>query len=333
MTETALADAVDGVAAAEEFSGVVDVQGDGLRFARAYGLADRAHGLPNMLETQFAIASGTKGLTALTVVSLIEERMFELTTTARTFLGNDLPLIDDDVTIEQLLAHRSGIGDYYDEEVHPDPTAYVMPVPVHQLATTVQYVAVLDGHAPQFAPGERFKYSNSGYVVLALIAERASGVPFHALVRERVCRRAGMADTAFLRSDELPGRAALGYLWNERFRTNVLHLPVRGSGDGGLYSTIADLAALWRALFAGGIVSTERVREVTRPRSETGRRRYGLGFWLDRETSAVMLEGADAGVSFQSVHDPTRQLTWSVVSNTTGGAWPLVRLLTEYLAD
>ena len=66
-----------------------------------------------------------------------------------------------------------------------------------------------------------------------------------------------MADSVFLRSDELPGRAALGYLSPEPcLRTNVLHLPVRGSGDGGIYSTAADLSSFWQALFAGRIVST-----------------------------------------------------------------------------
>ena len=105
--------------------------------------------------------------------------------------------------------------------------------------------------------------------MLALIAERTSGIPFHELVRRRVCEPAGMQDTRFLRSDELPGRAALGYLTSDRAsRTNVFHLPVRGSGDGGIYSTAADISSLWRALFAGRIVSSEWVAEMVRPRSE-----------------------------------------------------------------
>ncbi len=87
-----------------------------------------------------------------------------------------------------------------------------MPVPVHELATTEDYLAVLGGHPAKFPPGERFAYCNSGYVVLALIAERTSGVPYHELVRQRVCERAGMRDTAFLRSDELPG-APLSDIW------------------------------------------------------------------------------------------------------------------------
>jgi hypothetical protein len=73
--------------------------------------------------------------------------------------------------VEHLLAHRSGIGDHLDEEdAERDVTDYVLPVPVHELVTTDQYLPVLDGRPAKFPPGERFAYSNSGYVVLALIA-------------------------------------------------------------------------------------------------------------------------------------------------------------------
>jgi CubicO group peptidase (beta-lactamase class C family) len=267
-------------------------------------------------------------LTALTVVGLIEDGLIELSTTARSMLGDDLPLIRDDVTIEHLLAHRSGIGDYLDEEADYDIADYVMPVPVHELATTEQYLAVLDGHETKFQPGEQFAYCNGGYVVLALIAERATGVPFHELVRERVCERARMVDTEFLRSDELPGRAALGYLTAYGSRTNVLHLPVRGSGDGGIYSTAADISSFWRAFFGGRVVPERWVAEMTRPHSE----RYGLGFWLDHSRDVVMLEGSDAGVSFRSAHHPGRGVTYTVISNTSEGAWPVARLLAERLS-
>jgi len=201
---------------------------------------------------------------------------------------------------------------------------------VHELATTEDYLAVLDGHASKFAPGERFAYCNAGYVVLALIAERASGVPFHELVEQRVCRRAGLTDTAFLRSDELPARTALGYVEVDgAWRTNVFHLPVRGSGDGGIYSTAADISSCWQAFFAGRIVSTAWVAEIVRPRSDVPEQsmRYGLGFWLHASTDAVILEGCDAGVSFRSVHDPGTQVTLTVISNTAGGAWPIARYL------
>lgn len=327
-----LEDALDLVADSTGFSGAVRIDRSGsIEFAKAYGLADRGHEIPNTIDTQFAVASGTKGLTALAVVSLIEDGSLDLETTARSVLGGDLPLVDDDVTIEQLLSHRSGIGDYLDEEAVSEITDYLMPVPVHELATTEQYLAVLDGHETVFPPGERFAYNNGGYVVLALIAERTSGVPFHELVRRRVCEPAGMDDTGFLRSDELPGRAAFGYLTVDGLRTNVFHLPVCGSGDGGIYSTAADISSLWGALFAGRIVSGDWVARMVRPRSDVPREsmHYGLGVWLHASSDVVELHGYDAGVSFRSTHDPASTTTYTVMSNTSEGTWPIESLFDE----
>ncbi len=330
-----LAGALDQVAAATGFSGVVRVDQDGrLVFAKAYGLAHRGRSIANSLDTRFGIASGTKGFTALVVASLVEEGRLDLATTARSVLGEDLRLIDDDVTVEHLLAHRSGIGDYLDEEAVESVTDYVLAVPVHQLVTTNDYLAVLDGHPQVCAPGERFAYNNGGFVVLALIAERVGGKPFHDLVRTRVCEPAGMCDTEFLRSDEPTGRMALGYLTDESLRTNVLHLPVRGSGDGGIYTTAADVAAFWKALYAGQIVPRDRVAEMVRPHSDVpaGSARYGLGFWLHPTSDSVVLEGSDAGVSFRTVHDEATAVTHSVLSNSTAGAWPVSRRLSELVS-
>ena len=329
-----LACSVEAAAAETAFSGVVRVDiGDAVEILRAYGMANRSSGTPVRVESQFGIASGAKGLTALTVVSLIEAGELALTTPARSVLGRDLPLVGDAVTVEHLLAHRSGIGDYLDEEADYEVTDYVLDVPVHELATTEQYLRVLDSRSAKFAPNEGFSYCNSGYVVLALIAQRATGTAFYDLVDQRVCAPAGMCDTAFLRSDELSGRAAVGYLDVDGLRTNALHLPVRGSGDGGIYSTAADIHALWAALFEGRIVSSEWVRQMVRPRSVVSkeRMRYGLGFWLHESKDVAMLEGFDAGVSFRSAHDPARRITYAVLSNTTRGAWPIARCLDRLL--
>jgi CubicO group peptidase (beta-lactamase class C family) len=328
-----LQEAIDAIAQDTGFSGVVRVdRSDGVELTRAYGLSDRAHAIANAVDTRCAIASGMKGLTALTVMSLIEDGTLDLTTTARSVLGGDLPLIDDGVTIEHLLAHRSGIGDYLDDD--RPVTDYVMPLSVHELATTEQYLAVLGGHATAFPPGERFAYCNGGYIVLALIAERTSGVEFHELVRQRVCRPAAMSHTEFLRSDELLGDAALGYLADDSARTNVFHLPVIGGGDGGIYSTTADLRAFWVAVFAGQVVPERRVAEMVRPRSDVPEeeKRYGLGFWLHGSSDVVMLEGYDAGVSFRTMHDPVSGASATVIANTSEGAWPFVELLEDQLA-
>ena len=158
---------LDAIAAETNFSGVVRVDdGDRIAVAKAYGFAHRGYAIANSVDTRFAVASGTKSLTALAIVSLIEDGSIECSTTARSVSEATFPLIGDDVTIEHLLSHRSGIGDYLDDDSDLDFADYLMPVPVHELATTEQYLAVLDGHPPKFAAGERFAYCNSGYVVL-----------------------------------------------------------------------------------------------------------------------------------------------------------------------
>ncbi len=330
-----LRQAVDDVALRTDFSGAIRVDDRSCtRLAAAYGLAHRAHGIANTVDTRFAIASGVKGLTALTVAGLIEQGLVELDTTARSVLGDDLPLIDDAVTVEHLLGHRSGIGDYVDEDDDGEITDYVLPVPVHQLTTTEEYLPVLGGHPQKFPPGERFSYCNSGFVVLAIIAERSGGAPFPDLMQRLVCGPAGMTNTGFLRSDELRADTAIGYLTATEPRTNVLHLPVVGSGDGGIYSTLADFHSFWPALFAGRIVPAGRVAGMVQPRSEAPEenpRRYGLGFWLRETGDAVYLEGYDAGVSFRSVHNPVSGMTHTVVSNWSNGAWPVTDVLGELL--
>ncbi|WP_370945569.1 serine hydrolase domain-containing protein [Amycolatopsis sp. cg5] len=309
----------------QDFSGVIRVDRDGETvLAKAYGFAHRGHGVANTVDTRFAIASGTKGLTAVTVLSLIAEGRLSLSTTARSVLGGDLPLIADDVTVEHLLSNRSGIGDYYDEEAEEEPVFNVA-----LLDTTESFVPVLDGYPTKFAAGTDFSYCNGGFVVLALIAERVSGVPFHDLVRTRVCEPAGMGDTEFLRSDELLGRMATGYVSEQR--SNLFDLPVRGNGDGGVYTTAADIHAFWAALFAGKLIPD--LAEVLRRRTPTtkhGGKGYALGFWRHRD-DIVMLEGGDPGVSFRSVHDPARGITHTVISNTFEGAWPPAKQLENKL--
>lgn len=324
-----LAESIRRVASETGFSGVVRFDdGDDALVCEAFGLTHRGFGLPNKVDTQFAIASGGKGFTALAVVSLIADGTLALDTTARSVLGPDLPLIADDVTIGHLLAHRSGIGDYLDEENEDlDPYDYVLGSPIHDLLTTEAFVAEVDGYPTKFAAGERFSYCNGGYIVLALIAERSSGVGYHDLVTERVLEPASMQDTGFLRADEPSGRMALGYLHLDGMRTNLLHLPIRGNGDGGIYTTASDMRTFWKAFIDGQIVPERWVSEMTRPHSEAPNEsaRYGLGFWLAETGPRVMLVGGDAGVSFTSTHDPSTGYGWTIISNTTGGAWPMVR--------
>jgi CubicO group peptidase (beta-lactamase class C family) len=334
---TTLQQSLDAIADGSEFSGVAQVlRGGEVLYERASGFADRAHGIPNTIETRFGIASGCKGFTALVVMSLVNDGVLDLDTTVRSVLGDELDQIDPGVTVAHLLSHTSGIGDYLDESIARDIADYTLTVPVHQLATTADYLAVLRGHPTKFPPGERFEYCNGGYVVLALLAEVAAQSSFFDLAARRVFEPAGMTATEYLRSDQLPGSAAIGYLpTDEGWRTNHFHLPIRGSGDGGCFSTLGDMARFWPALFGGKILPRPLVDEMVRPHNDVPEEnlRYGLGFWVRADRATVMLEGMDVGVSFRSAYDPASEVLYTVISNEAFGAWALVKELDRWVPE
>lgn len=321
-----LARALHHVADDGDFSGVLRVDdGDRIVLEVAYGLADRAHGIAATTSHRFGVASIAKGFTALVIGALIDDGELTLDTAIRPLLREDLPEIDDAVTIGQLLSHTSGIGDYLDEDAG-EITDHVLEVPVHTLADTEAFLPVLDGHPQVSAPGEEFAYNNAGFVLLALLAERLTDVPFSDFVHRRVFVPAGMTRSSYPRLDEPERDIAIGYLEGDGPRTNVLHLPVRGSGDGGAVTTVADLAAFWRALLAGRIVSAATLESLIAPLSvvEDEGMRYGRGFWRGLTSDRIILEGYDAGVSARTWHDPRSGITASVIANHSDGAWPVL---------
>lgn len=325
-----LFDALHAAAIDSEFSGVIRVdEGGALVDQGAYGWADRAHRVPVSVSQRFGVASISKGFTALVIGSLLDEGLLTLTDAVRPILGDDLPLIDQQVTIGHLLAHTSGIGDYLDENGEGEITDYVLPVPVHELESTAAFLPLLDGRPQVSAPGTVFAYNNSGFVVLAVIAERVAGSSFAELAGERVFRPAGMSDSDYLRTDELPGDVARGYLFDGGLRTNALHLPVRGSGDGGAFTTVEDLSSFWSALVDHQIVSSYTCETLLEPVSDVPAdgMRYGRGFWRGRHSSTILLEGYDAGVSGRTWYDPETHIAASVISNTSEGAWPVLRAI------
>lgn len=327
-------------AAAEEeeaaFSGVVVVRhGEAPVLELAMGMADRAHRRPMTLDTRLGIASGTKGFTALAAVSMIEAGLLDFYTPLVEVVGNALPHVDPAVTIEHLLGHTSGVGDYIDEDSMGDIDDHTVDVPVDRLEGPEDYLELLNRHPQVEPPGARFRYNNSGYVMLALAIERAgtertAGGTYHDEVRRRVFEPAAMTATDFLRSDRLPAEAALGYLTDGR--TNVFHLPVIGTGDGGAYTTGADMLHFWEALFSGRIVSLAMVNRMTAPPVDPGTN-YGLGFWLaPPDRSTVQLEGMDAGVSFQSGAEPTAGgLRYCLIANNSSDVWPLAEIIAQHL--
>lgn len=314
------------------FTGVVAVDvGDRRTLERCAGFLHRGLRVPMTADARIAIASGSKGFTALAVMRLVEDGRLALDQQVRELLGDDLPLIDDAVTVEHLLTHTSGIGDYLDEEADWEPSDHVLTLPVHTLTTAEAFLPMLDGHEPKSSPGERFAYCNGGYMVLAVLLERVTGETYHDVVRRLVLRPAGLERTGFLPLNALPADAAPGYVHDAGDLVNALHLPVLGNGDGGAFTTADDLHRFWLALLDGRIVSRGTLAAMTAPRHDVPaeRKRYGMGFWLHPTHEALILEGYDAGASFRSTHVVASQTTVSVLGNSSEGGWPLIGVLQD----
>ena len=185
-----------------------------------------------------------------------------------------------------------------------------MPVPVHALASTEQYLAVLDGHPTKFAPGERFADCNGGYVVLALIAERAGGTRSMSSCESASAGRPEWSTPSTCARTSFP--AALRSATSRSRRLADERAPPARAGQR-RRRDLHDGRRHQRAL-AGVLRRSHRLGELggemVRPHSDdAGGRRYGLGFWLHESTDVVLLVGSDTGVSFHTVHDPGTGLT------------------------
>lgn len=316
-------------ALALDFSGVVRVQRRGEVIVEfASGWSDRANRRLNKLESRFAVASGTKAFTALTIMSLVESGALTLDTTVRSVVAGDLAHVDEAVTIDHLVTHRSGVGDYLDEAAGGDIDDHVLgSLSAHTLERARDYLPLLNAHEQRSAPGQRFAYNNSGFVMLSLLIETTTG-SYHRAVRDRVFTPAAMNGAGFFRTDDLPADTAIGYL--ENGRSNVFHLPVVGMGDGGAFLTLDDTTPFWNSFLGGRIVSLDSVAAMTSEVSvHDDSRSYGRGFWLGPGADHVWFEGMDAGVSFQSGVFRDADVRYSVISNTSTGVWPLVRTICD----
>ena len=328
-----LEETINGLAGETSFSGVVDVSSEQSSFSKARGYRNRADQLPIETDTRFGIASGTKGFTALGIAGLIEDEKLGMKTTAVSLLGDRFPKLHPNITIEQLLAHTSGVGDHYDEdEIQEGVDDFILSIPVQNLVSPFDYLPLLLDLPQKFSPGEKACYSNGGYVILAMIIESVSRQPFHQYIEERIFRRSGMKNSGFFRSDNLPGNTALGYLVGKQpFRTNIFNLPVIGSGDGGAYSTIDDMRIFWRNLLAFEIIGPKVLQPMIGAQNKLENTYYGYGFWIENGGNFIALEGYDAGVSFYSATSRDSETVFTVISNDRSGAWPIVEVIKKEL--
>jgi CubicO group peptidase (beta-lactamase class C family) len=244
-----------------------------VQLAAAFGLAELERQTPASPSTNYRLASVSKQFTAMAALLLVADGRLALSDPLARFFADGPPLWRQ-ITLEQLLCHTSGLRDYEDL-IPSDQTA--------QLADRDALALVRPQKDGYHAPGTTFRYSNTAYCLLALIVEQAADRPFAAFLRERIFAPLGMANTlAYAVGGPPIAERAYGYtLAGGAWARTDQSLTSATLGDGGVYSSVSDLAR-WDAALAEGMLLPAALQErMFAPHSATPEgEHYGLGWFL-----------------------------------------------------
>ncbi|HET7233724.1 MAG TPA: serine hydrolase domain-containing protein [Longimicrobium sp.] len=268
---------------------------------RGYGLADVENGVPATPETVYPIASNTKQFTAAAVMRLVDEKRLALDDPVGRYLPK-LPAAWRRIPVRQFLNHTSGIPDspiLLPYEVAPD--------------------SVLEraGTKPlDFAPGTRWKYSNTGYLVLGRLIEAVSGEPYAQYLETKILAPNGLTETRPCDADALIRHRAAGYELDDTTVVNAAYVHVGTSfSAGGLCSTAGGLARWNRALATGRVVSPAAWARMTTPEGAATGYGYGLIVMSLDGHRLVGHGGEIAGFRSSSAYLPSDSLSATVLTN------------------
>ena len=295
----------------DAFSGSVLVARNGeVLLDRGYGLANREWGVANAGDTRFRLASVSKQFTAAAVMILKERSLVDLDAPVKTWLP-DAPAAWDGVTARRLLNHTAGL---------PDFTRLDDYEALKTQATTVEALIARFRDRPlDFQPGERFAYSNSGYILLTAVIEKASGQTYADFVRENLFQPLGMSDSGYDDHAVVLPRRASGYTPTDDGVANADYVDMSvPQGAGGLYSTTRDLLKWEQGLFGGRVLQSSSLTELITP----GRGDYALGLEVktDGADTIVSHSGGIEGFNTYLAHDLSKGMTVVVLGNLNGAA-------------
>jgi len=310
---------------AERFGGAVMVaRSNQIVFMKGYGLANREHDIANAPNTKFRLASLTKQFTAMCILILQEQGKLSVEDPISKFVP-DSPSAWSKIRIRHLLTHTSGIPDFMR---FPDYASTMMVA-----STPEQSIKRFRDKPLEFEPGERYAYSNSGYILLGNIVEKASGVSYEQFVKEFVFKPLGMNDSGYDHFETVLPHRATGYSRDgDTWVTSPyidMSLPY---GAGGLYSTVEDFYRWYQCWREQKLVSAEAWKAMTRP-AKGG---YGFGIGVSERYGQKELshEGGINGFSTSMRWLPTADVFVAVFANAdTFPAGGVAGNLTALLLD
>jgi CubicO group peptidase (beta-lactamase class C family) len=294
-----------------QFMGSVLVaQGDKIVFEKSYGDANLEWNIPDDSLTKFRIGSMTKQFTAASILLLEERGKLSTDDYVKKYMP-DAPAAWEKITIYNLLTHTSGIPsftsfpDYRTSEATP--------------TTPKGLVDRFRDKPLEFQPGEKWNYSNSGYVLLGYLLEKISGQSYADFVTENIFKALGMKDSGYDSNSAVVPHHASGYSpsHNGPVNSGYIDMTIPFSA-GALYSTTHDLLLWEQALYGGKVLSAASLKKMTTPYKQN----YGCGLMITTAKGHLQYEhgGGIEGFNTEMAYYPDDKLTVIVLANLNGGA-------------
>jgi CubicO group peptidase (beta-lactamase class C family) len=288
---------------------VLVARGDEVIYRGARGLASVELKVPLSPDQSFRIGSITKQFAAAGLLKLIDAGKVGLDDPLSKFLP-DYPN-GAKISVRQLLDHTSGIKSYTD-------IAGVMDGPIRQDLSTAGLIATFKDQPVDFAPGERWAYNNSGYVLVGAVIEAASGKSWHAHLTESLFAPSGLKHTVYGADDALISGMARGYTVRDGRIAPAAYLSMtQPHAAGALVSTVDDLHRWNRALHGGKLLSAESYTAMTTPAGKGVAEKYGFGIVGGTLRGHAQLQhgGGINGFSSYLLYLPDAELTVAVLQN------------------
>jgi len=250
------------------FSGSVLIARKGIiLLSKGYGMANYENDVPNTLQTKFRLGSVTKQFTATSIMQLQEKGLLNVDDPISKYL-QDYPN-GEKITLHHLLTHTSGIPNFTSFPEYQE--TMMLPSPVEKTIERFKYKPL------EFTPGEKFKYSNSGYILLGYIIEKVSGKSYEDYLKENIFQPLNMMDTGYDHHRPLIKHRASGYVLGTNGLVNAVYIDMSTPyAAGGLYSTVEDLYLWDQALYTEKLVSRNSLDEMFTP-FKGG---YGYGWFI-----------------------------------------------------
>jgi len=312
------------------FSGTVLIaRGEELLLEHACGEASKRFHVPNNIDTKFNLGSMNKMFTATAIAQLAEKGLLSYQDPISKYVDESwLPKeITSKITVHHLLTHTSGLGSYFNETYSKGS---------RELYRTVEdFRPLVKEEKPAFEPGKRFRYSNTGMLLLGVVIESVTGQSYFDCIRKNIYEPAGMKNSDSYEMDYPVENLAIGYSLDRKseygWQNNLFKHVIKGGPAGGGFSTVGDLHGFARALQTGKLVSVDSLKTLWKDHSGEN---YGYGFGVVQGPNGKVVGhgGGFPGINGQLDIYLDKGYIVAVLSNYDQGASPVAQKISQLLA-